>query len=56
VKLDDEILEIEVNDAIRVSAGVMRAFEGGDDGLWILAFGPRRAEDRGEIVQNWWTD
>jgi len=56
VKLDDEILEIEVNDAVRVSAGVIRAFEAGDDGLGILAFGPRRAEDRGEIIQNWWAD
>jgi hypothetical protein len=56
VKLDDEILELEVNDAVRVSPGVMRAFEGGDDGLRILVFGPRRTDDRGELIQNWWAD
>ena len=56
VKLDDEILEISELDAIRVSPGVIRAFEGGDDGLEVLAFGPRHQEDRGEMIQDWWTD
>ena len=27
-----------------------------DDGLEILAFGQRHAEDRGEVVQGWWSD
>lgn len=56
VSLDDEVLELEAHDAVRVSAGVMRAFEAGDDGLEILAVGPRRTDDRGEIVRNWWAD
>lgn len=54
-KLDDEIIEVETLDAIRVSPDVTRAFEAGDDGLEILAFGPRRDGD-GEIVPDWWTD
>ncbi len=56
VKLDDEIVELERLDAVRVSPGVIRAFEAGDDGLEILAFGPRRTDDRGEILQDWWND
>ena len=56
VKLDDDIVELAPLDALRVSAGVVRAFEAGDDGLEILAFGPRRTDDRGEILQGWWND
>lgn len=55
VKLDDEILDIEALDAIRVSPGVIRAFEGGPEGIELLAVGPRRDGD-GEILQGWWAD
>ena len=55
LKLDDEIIEVETLDAIRVSPEVTRAFEAGDDGLEVIAFGPRRDGD-GEIVPNWWSD
>jgi mannose-6-phosphate isomerase-like protein (cupin superfamily) len=55
LKLDDEIIEVERLDAIRVSPEVTRAFEAGDDGLEVIAFGPRRDGD-GEIVPNWWSD
>jgi mannose-6-phosphate isomerase-like protein (cupin superfamily) len=55
LKLDDEIIEVEELDAIRVSPDVTRAFEAGDDGLEVIAFGPRREGD-GEVVPNWWTD
>lgn len=55
VKLDEEILEIERLDAIRVAPGVIRAFEAGSDGIELLAFGPRHDGD-GEIIENWWTD
>ena len=54
VKLDDDVIELEPRDAIRVAPGVMRAWEAGEDGLEVLAFGPRRLDDRGEIVENWW--
>jgi mannose-6-phosphate isomerase-like protein (cupin superfamily) len=56
VKLDDDILELKRLDAVRVSPGVARAFEGGEAGLELLAFSPRRTDDRGEILQDWWTD
>jgi hypothetical protein len=32
----------------------MHALEAGDDGLEVLAFGPRRPDDRGEMVEGWW--
>jgi mannose-6-phosphate isomerase-like protein (cupin superfamily) len=55
MKLDDEILEIGPMDAIRVAPQVSRAFEAGEDGLEVLAFGPRHAGD-GELLPDFWTD
>lgn len=55
MKLDDEIIEIETLDAIRVSPEVIRAFEADDEGLEVIATGARHDGD-GEIVPNWWTD
>ena len=55
VKLDDEIVEIEALDAIRVAPGVTRQFEAGSDGIEVLAFGQRHEGD-GELVKDWWTD
>ena len=55
VKLGDEIIEIDKLDAVRVAPGVVRQFEGGPDGLEMLAFGPRHKGD-GEMIQDWWTD
>ena len=54
-KLDDEIIEVETLDAIRVSPEVTRAFEAGDDGLEVLVFGPRRDGD-GALDPEFWTD
>ena len=54
MKLDDEIVDLEARDVIRVAPGVTRAFEAGEDGLEVLAFGPRETSDRGEIVRGWW--
>ena len=54
-KLDDEIVEVETLDAIRVAPGVTRAWEAGDDGIEVLACGARHDGD-GEIVKDWWND
>jgi mannose-6-phosphate isomerase-like protein (cupin superfamily) len=54
-KLDDDIVEVETLDAIRVAPGVTRAWEAGDDGIEVLACGARHDGD-GEVIQNWWTD
>ena len=53
VKLDDELVELSALDAVRVSPGVARAFEAGDDGLEVLIFGPR-VEGDGELVPDFW--
>jgi mannose-6-phosphate isomerase-like protein (cupin superfamily) len=50
VKLDDEILTVKPMDAIRVAPPVARAFEAGDEGLELLAFGPHHESD-GEILR-----
>jgi mannose-6-phosphate isomerase-like protein (cupin superfamily) len=55
LKLDDEIIEVETLDAIRIAPGVTRAFEAGPGGIEVLAFGARHDGD-GEIVQGWWSD
>src|SRR2546423_5992814 len=52
VKLDDEILEIEALDAIRVSPGVTRKFEGGVSGIELRAYVPRRG-GYGEVIEVW---
>ena len=62
VKLEDEIVEVKAWDAIRVPGSVTRAFEAGDEGLELLAFGAPR--DAGappgggdaEMVPGWWGD
>jgi mannose-6-phosphate isomerase-like protein (cupin superfamily) len=55
VKLDDEIAELRRLDALRVSPGVVRAFEAGPEGLELLVAGPRRDGD-GELLHGWWSD
>lgn len=42
VKLDDEMVEVTLWDAIRVDAPVMRAFEAGPDGLELICVAGRR--------------
>lgn len=54
-KLDDEVLEIAPLDAIRVAPEVIRSFEGGPEGIQLLAFGPRHDGD-GEVFPGWWND
>lgn len=55
MKLDDEIIDVEALDAIRVSPEVTRAFEAGSDGLEVLAVGAHHGGD-GEIFPGWWSD
>ena len=54
MKLDEEIVELKPRDVIRVAPAVTRAFEAGEDGLEVLAFGQLLTSDRGEIVEDWW--
>jgi mannose-6-phosphate isomerase-like protein (cupin superfamily) len=60
VKLDDEIVELNTWDAVRVPPEIMRCFEAGPEGVEILAFGAPHAgsspADDAEVAPNWWTD
>jgi hypothetical protein len=60
VKLDDEIVDVNTWDAVRVPGDTWRAFEAGPDGLELLAFGARcgMAPDAsdGEVNPGWWSD
>jgi len=55
VKLDDDIVELERLDAVRVSPGVTRMFEAGPEGLEFIVFGPHYKGD-GELIHDWWKD
>jgi mannose-6-phosphate isomerase-like protein (cupin superfamily) len=48
--LDDEEVEIAEMDAIRIAPSVVRSLAAGDEGLEVLAFGPRH-EDDAEMVE-----
>jgi mannose-6-phosphate isomerase-like protein (cupin superfamily) len=43
-KLDDEIVELRVSDALRVAPAVIRSFEAGPDGLDVICIGGRKPE------------
>jgi mannose-6-phosphate isomerase-like protein (cupin superfamily) len=54
VKLDDEISAVGPLDAIRVAPPVARSFEAGEDGLELLAFGPRHENDGEILKEDFW--
>jgi mannose-6-phosphate isomerase-like protein (cupin superfamily) len=57
IKLDDEIVELQRWDVIRVAPRVARAFEAGPNGLEVIAVGSDRPEGGdGEVVQDFWSD
>jgi mannose-6-phosphate isomerase-like protein (cupin superfamily) len=57
IKLDDEIVELRPWDTVRVAPQTVRAFEGGPDGLEVVAVGADRPEGGDGIpARDWWTD
>ena len=60
MKLDNEIIELEKWDAVRVAPGTWRGYEAGPDGLEILVIGaPSLGENpRGDVEgeRDWWSD
>jgi hypothetical protein len=57
MRLDDEIVELRQWDAVRVAPDVVRAFEGGPEGLELIAIGADRPDGGdGEMVKDFWTD
>lgn len=57
IKLDEEVFELSRWDVIRVAPQVMRAIEGGPEGIELIAIGgPRPEEGDVEMLPGWWTD
>src|SRR3954454_3186248 len=57
LKLDDDIVELRRWDVVRVAPSTVRAFEGGPEGLEVIAIGADRPEGGdGVTVKDWWTD
>jgi mannose-6-phosphate isomerase-like protein (cupin superfamily) len=60
MKIDDEIVELEEWDAVRVPPRTWRGYEAGPEGLEILVIGaPNLGEDPREDVdgrRDWWAD
>ena len=60
MKIDDEIVELEQWDAVRVPPGTWRGYEAGPGGLEILVIGaPNLGENVREDVdgqRDWWAD
>ena len=54
-KLDDEIVDLEKGDVLKVAPEVIRAFEAGSDGLEFIVFS-QHFEDDMEMDRDWWTD
>jgi mannose-6-phosphate isomerase-like protein (cupin superfamily) len=57
LKLDDEIVELEPWDAVRIHKDTMRNLEGGPEGAEIILFGaPNAGSGDAQMTQGWWTD
>jgi len=57
MKLDDEIIELRQWDVVRVAPQVVRAIEGGPEGLELIVAGSDRPEEGdGVPLPDWWTD
>jgi mannose-6-phosphate isomerase-like protein (cupin superfamily) len=57
LKLDDDVLDLEAWDAVRIAPGVVRDVEGGPGGAELILFGaPRVGSGDAVLTQGWWTD
>jgi quercetin dioxygenase-like cupin family protein len=56
IKLDDDVLDLREWDVVRVAPEVVRAFEGGPDGLELIAIGGSKPEEGdGVLAEGFWT-
>jgi mannose-6-phosphate isomerase-like protein (cupin superfamily) len=56
-RLDDQVVDLRQWDVLRVAPAVVRSFEGGPDGLELIAVGSDRPEGGdGEMVEDHWPE
>ena len=57
MKIEDEIVELDAWDAVRVPSATTRCPEAGPNGAEIIVVGaPLTAQNDAEMIQDWWTD
>ena len=57
MKLEDEVIELQQWDAVRVPKETTRSFEAGPHGAEFLAIGaPNTGPGDAEMQDNWWSD
>ena len=57
LKLDDEIVELEPWDSVRIDKDTMRNLEAGADGAELLLVGaPNSGSGDARMAQGWWTE
>jgi mannose-6-phosphate isomerase-like protein (cupin superfamily) len=57
IRLDDEIVELKQWDVVRVAPETVRGFEGGPEGLEMIAVGSDRPEGGdGVMAADWWVE
>ncbi len=55
IRLGDEVVDVRQWDVVRVAPSVVRAFEGGPDGMELVAIGADRPEGGdGEMIRDFW--
>jgi mannose-6-phosphate isomerase-like protein (cupin superfamily) len=55
VKLDNDVVDLERWDAVRIAPTTMRNLEAGDEGIELILFGaPNAGSGDAEMVQGWW--
>jgi uncharacterized cupin superfamily protein len=56
IKLEDEVVELEPWDAVRVAKDTMRGFDAGPEGAEFIAIGaPNTGPGDADTVQGWWS-
>jgi mannose-6-phosphate isomerase-like protein (cupin superfamily) len=57
IKLDDEIVDLERWDCVRIAKDTVRNVEAGPDGAELILFGaPSTGSGDAEMQQDWWRD
>ena len=57
MKLDDEVVELRLWDAVRVPKATTRGFEAGPEGAELIVVGaPNTGPGDADVEQNWWNE